>query len=309
MNQSIKLRNSIVQSLDKIKADTFDESTIKTLLIDIREYIKDKTILRELADFIAHPRRDRGLSHKLLNSRYTKLTLVEQQLKKIEAEDGWRNINTEWGYSHAVLSAISVDRIKSSLFKILFIDGIEDISEATLKQYYKLGKKEIIKILETSYFESDGHHILKNLKLRTQIEDLLKFLRGTVSGKSAFEENAMIKDLEGGIRIITRTFDIPGKQVELIKTRRKEIVLCIMCLMHDARLTFHDGHEAKLFLSTSEGRLTLESEGTIFQFSVFASSLLLTDYLEPTDETFRDREPIPWINARRNPDGKLILCR
>lgn len=84
MGESIKLRNSIIGKFDQVKNDSFDESTIKALLIDIREYIRSEAILRELADFIAHPRRDRGISHKLLNSRYAKLSLVKEQFKRIE---------------------------------------------------------------------------------------------------------------------------------------------------------------------------------------------------------------------------------
>ncbi len=313
MSESIKLRNSIIEKFDQVKNDSFDESTIKALLIDIREYIKSEAILRELADFIAHPRRDRGISHKLLNSRYAKLSLVEEQLKRIEEGDGWKNIKTEWDYSHAVLSSISVDKIESKLFKILFIDGIEDIAEATLKKYYKMGRKgrkDILKILDVSYFQSDGYHILKNIKHRTIIEDILKFIRGAVSGKSAFEESTLVKDLESAVKNMIGVFNIDSTYLQSFKAQRKNIVLCIMCLLHDARLTFYDGNEARIFLTLNDKRLALATEGTVFQFSFFTSSLEIQSFI--TQEEFLDideHKELPWINAKRNLEGKLVLIR
>jgi len=68
MNISIKTKTSINSHLDKIKNDTFQEVDIKLLLIDIREHIREETLLRELADFIAHPSRTRGIFNKKLKN-------------------------------------------------------------------------------------------------------------------------------------------------------------------------------------------------------------------------------------------------
>jgi hypothetical protein len=307
MSESIKLKNSIVDKFQRIELDTFDEDTIKGLLIDIREYIRGQAILREVADFIAHPRRDKGISHKLLNARYTKISLVDEQFKRLTAEDGWKDIKTEWGYSHAVLSSVNVDKIKSDLFKILFIDGIEDVSEHLLKKYYKMNRRTILKLLDDSYFQSDGYHILKNLKYRNLVEDILKFIRGALSGKPVFEEKALVKDLESAISSITQKFEFKVDYLEHFKKHRKGIILCMMCLLHDARLTFHDGKEGKLFLTTDNGLLSLGTEGTGFQFAFFASSIQIQDYLEFQDAITSDFEAIPWINARRSAEGRLLL--
>lgn len=309
MAESVKLRNSIIEKLDAIKGASFDETTIKGLLIDIREYIRGAAILRELADFIAHPKRDRGISHKLLNSRYAKLSLVEEQMKKLDENNGWENVKTEWDYSNAVLCSISTDRIESRLFKILFVDGIEDVSEGHLKKYYKMGRKEILKMLENSYFESDGFHILKNLKNRAVIDDILKFIRGAVSGKAAFSESSLVKDFDQAIKMTITKFDIEPSYMAAINGHINDILLCIISLLHDARLTFYDGHEARIFLGAVDGRIILGTEGTVFQFTLFASSLSVQNYLKHEDflALSGSNEELKQINARRNRDGKLVL--
>ncbi|MCS4162945.1 hypothetical protein M2419_000008 [Sphingobacterium sp. BIGb0116] len=67
---SVKVKQAIESCLLKIKERTFDEDTIRTLLISTREYIKIDSIIRELAHFIAHPTRNQGIFHSKVNSRY-----------------------------------------------------------------------------------------------------------------------------------------------------------------------------------------------------------------------------------------------
>lgn len=312
MTESIKLKNSIIDSFDKVTSDTFQESDIKTLLVDIREYIRDQTLLRELADFIAHPKRDKGICYKLLNARYAKLSLFKEQMKRIDKEGGFEklNIKTEWDYSAAVLSSISTDRIKSDLFKILFIDGIEDIEDKVLKKYYKVGKTEILKLLNDSYFQVDGHHILKNLKSRNLIDDILKFIRGYVSGNTAFKQTEFNKELEISIKRIIDKFKVDGKYLESFIAHRSKILLCIMCLLHDARLTFYDKNEGRIFLTTNDGSLALATDKTIFKFYLFVSDIKIHYYLEQGSKIeHTDMDEISWINARRDKNNRLLLMR
>ena len=310
MSESVKLKNSIIDVLEKVRSDSFQESDIKTLLIDIREYIRDQTLLRELADFIAHPKRDRGICYKLLNARYAKLTLIEEQIKRIDKEGGLvkQNIKTEWDYSNAVLSSISVDKIKSDLFKILFIDGIEDIEDKVLKKYYKVGRTEILNFLNTSYFQADGYHILKNLKDRNLIDDILKFIRGCVSGNTAFKQEEFNNELETSIKRVVEKFKLDNKYLEFVKEQRSKILVCILCLLHDSRITFYDKKECRIFLTTNDGCLSLATDKTQFTFYLFVSDIKIHYFLEQGNKIEHfTREEIPWINARRDKNNRLLL--
>jgi hypothetical protein len=311
--ESIKLKNSIAEKFERVRLDSFDESDIKALLIDIREYIRDQTLLRELADFIAHPKRDKGICHKLLNARYAKLSLFQEQVNRVKSEGGFEkfNIKTEHDFSSIMLSSVSTDRIKSDLFRVLFADGIEDIDEKLFKQYYKVGRNVVSKLISDSYFLSDGHYILKNVKQRDLIDDLLKFIRGTVTGKPAFELSAFKKELENSIKRIVSTFSLDAMYVKAFKDRTQGILLCIMCLLHDARLTFYDKKEGRILLTTKENFLALSTDQTVFHFYLFISDLKITDFIETLPDDWNATSDLmrelPWINARRNTNNKLVL--
>jgi len=310
VNESIKLKNSILDTFEKVMSDTFQESDIKALLVDIREYIRDQTLLRELADFIAHPKRDKGICYKLLNARYAKLLLFEEQIQRIDREGGIEklNIKNEFDYSNAVLSSLSVDRIKSDLFKILFVDGIEDIEDKVLRKYYKVGKSEILRFLNNSYFQVDGYHILKNLKSRNLIDDILKFIRGYVSGNTAFKQTEFNNELETSIKRVIEKFKIDNKYLEVFKTHRSKILVCIMCLLHDARLTFYNKNEGRIYLTTNDKSLALATDNTIFKFYLFVSDIKIHYYLEQGDKyEHSNMGEIPWINARRDKNNRLLL--
>jgi hypothetical protein len=311
VNESIKLRNSIVDKFERVRLDTFDENDIKALLIDIREYIRDQSLLRELADFIAHPKRDKGICHKLINVRYAKLSLVQEQQNKIEAEGGLRkkNIKTEWEYSSLMLSSISTDRIPSNLFKVLFLDGLEDVDEKYLFKYYKIGRNDMLEFIKNSYFLSEKDYVLKNLKYRDTLDDMLKFIRGFVSGKPAFDQATFNRELENSIRRISDTFNLDKEYLTVFKRKRKEVLLCIMCLIHDARLTFYNKHEGRIYLTTCNNSMALATDETMFRFYLFISDLKITDYLESNADfsSVGDMDEIKWINAKRNTDNKLRL--
>ena len=56
-----KTKGEIGYYLDKIKQVQFDQETLTGLLMTIRESAKQGSLTREIADFIAHPERDRGI--------------------------------------------------------------------------------------------------------------------------------------------------------------------------------------------------------------------------------------------------------
>ena len=81
---NVKLRASVTRALEKLKTGTFDEDDIKMLLIDVRDLIRAKNLLYELATFVAHPtERLQGRFHRALQARHFKLKLQEEQMAKL----------------------------------------------------------------------------------------------------------------------------------------------------------------------------------------------------------------------------------
>src|SRR4051812_15284339 len=92
---SVKVKQGITKCLLKIEDETFDEDTIRTLLILSREHLKNDSLIKEIAHFIAHIDRTQGTFHKKINSRYAKFKLVNDQVSKVDVKDLRKKIKTE----------------------------------------------------------------------------------------------------------------------------------------------------------------------------------------------------------------------
>ncbi len=161
---SIKVKQALTESLIKIEKKEFDEETIRTLLIVAREYLRYDGLVKELAHFVAHPKRNKGIFHKKVNSRYAKFKLVEEQVEKHIP-----SFKTEEELSDFMLGGVDLEKIDSKLFNILYVDGLEDLPENHLKKYTGFTKTEAEKILKDSYVKKDGFYYLKTLKTKKMI--------------------------------------------------------------------------------------------------------------------------------------------
>ena len=282
---SIKVKQSLLRCFDKIEDDRFDEETIRTLLINSREYIKHSSLIKELAHFIAHPVRNQGMFHKKLNARYTKFKLVDEQVSSCELSEIQKKIKTEEELSDFMLGGITVEKIDSKLFEILYSDGLDDIPESHLKKYTGLNKGEIRKLFKQYYIKKNGNYYLttnstenllnaiKNLpsekynpkkevdianelahaetlvkKVKSRIDGIQKVVRGAIFYNSVFNTAMLLEDIEAAVTDVVSHFDIDKKYIELTKKRIDGILLCIMALLHDSKFVFYDKNVARAFL-------------------------------------------------------------
>lgn len=251
MNISIKVKNSIIAQLDKIKKDTFQEEYIKELLRDIRPMIREESLLRELADFFSHPEgKDRGIFNKTLNTRYLKLKLIDEQRKKLD-QSQQKKIKTERQLSDFLLNGISIDRVEKKLFEVLFIYGLNDITDKVFKEHYPIPKKQVKKLISDSYQLdiAKKYYQLINRKEYAKVEDALKFIRGTIQAKSVFNQQTFEKEIQKAIGKVINVLNLDKSYLSSIKKYSKSILLCVICLLHDAKFIFHDNHIGTCFLS------------------------------------------------------------
>lgn len=324
MKISIKTKKSIHYHLEKIKDNTFQENDIKLLLIDIREYIYTETLLKELADFIAHPTRNRGIFNKTLNARYLKLKLIDEQRQRLTPEV-LENIKTERQLSDFILSGITIERVEKKLFDILFIDGLEDIGDKLFQEHYPLSKKEVKKLILESYRldTSKKYYELKNQKDFSKIEDALKFIRGTIHSKTVFNQQTFEKEIQKAIWRIINILNLDKSYLFFVKKYSKAILLCILCLLHDAKFIFHDNHIGTCYLSlyppsktsisdeaNKSSLVALISDDIGVVMPIFISNIKIGDYIlldETEIQAIGYMQRIPWINAGRNEKNDLVL--
>lgn len=282
---SVKVKQAIVKCLSQIESKTFDEYTIRTLLIVSREYIGNEGLMKELAHFIAHPVRNQGMFHRKMNSRYAKLNLVDEQVSKLSDKTVQARLKKEDDLSDFMLGAISVEKIDSKLFKVLYSDGLEDMPESHLVKYAGFNKLDAKSILENAYVKKDGFHYLKTNsteklikafndlpnskydpirelelaeqikqmgesanKIKKAIDRIQKVIRGVIYFTSVFEKGDLSVEIQSALLRLIEQFDIDRKYIKVINDNIDDILLCIMTLLHDCKFVFYDKNEARTFL-------------------------------------------------------------
>jgi hypothetical protein len=280
---SIKIKQAITECLERIATKEFDEETIRTLLIVSREYLHFDGLIKELAHFIAHPKRNKGLFHKSVNTRYTKLKLIDEQVLSTDFSKISATIKTEDELSNFMLAGVDIDKIEAKLFEILYHDGLDDQPEDHLIKYTGHTKIEARKILKEHYTKTNGFYYLNVLKteklialnrsipdkdpskekelnktmkeaeevvkrIRTSIDSLQKVIRGAIHFRSVFQTNELTKDFRINFEKILIKFEIENKFIAEIENNIQHILVCLMTLLHDSSFVFYDKNIANVFL-------------------------------------------------------------
>jgi len=290
---SIKIKQALTESLTKIENKEFDEDTLRTLLITSREYLKYDGLVKELAHFIAHPKRNRGIFHKKVNSRYAKFKLIDEQFIKKQPE-----IKTEEELSDFMLGGVEVEKIDSKLFNILYFDGLDDLPENHLKKYTGFTKKQAERFLKENYTKKDSFYYINTLqtqkmisllqelpnidedkeiqeliikgqklieKVKSGMDSLQKVIRGAIYFRSVFETNSLINDFQANFKKILSDFNIDAKYTDVITDNIVEILICLMTLIHDSTFEFYDKNNARVYLCSYLENNEIETEQTISQ--------------------------------------------
>lgn len=276
---SIKIKQAITECLIRIENKEFDEETIRTLLIVSREYLKFDGLIKELAHFVAHPKRNKGIFHRKVNSRYAKLKLVDEQLLSEDISKIQTKIKSEEDLSDYMLGGTSTDKIESKLFQTLYQDGLEDLPEEHLIKYSGLDKRKADKFLKGSYTKEGNYYYLNVLKtekmisllqelpkgnsekekqleesikageklikdIRDRVDSLQKIIRGTIHYSSVFDSESLINEFRSNYEKVLNEFNIDSKYIKTIENNFNEILLCLMTLLHDSTFEFYDKNVA-----------------------------------------------------------------
>lgn len=275
---SIKVKYAIIDCLDKIAAEEIDETIIRTLLVSSREYLKNEGLIKELAHFVAHPTRNKGLFHKSVNSRYAKLKQVYNQVKRIELLELSKREISEDELSDFLLDGVDIDRVPAKLFESLYHDGLEDLPEEHLLKYTGFTKAEAKEAFSTNYVKSNGYYVLKVLQteklifalenlpedpdtanaieeakriahvIRGQINTLQRVIRGAIYYSSVFSTDMLREDFHSSMLQVFQRFDISTHYLHLTANKMEDVLVCIMALLHDSTFRFYDGNQGKVFL-------------------------------------------------------------
>lgn len=325
MNISTKERKSISAFLDKFKSNTFDESDIKLFLIEIREYLKEETFLRELSDFIAHGTRNQGLCFTAVLSRHMRMYSSRKRIKEL-MDSGFFEENKdkpESFFSRKFLDYIDFKKISKKDFKIYITDALEDLDEDFVEEQTTYKKEFIRMLISISYKQENGYHILKsNLKKESVriMDELLLFIRGAITTKSVFTQKEIISDF---IKISSKlnSEDLSKPQY---RQSKDDLIVCIMAMLHDRRFKLDKNETANCYLHVENGNINFENlpndqkkwtlnvnvKAANFGFPIITSDLKPENYIPNFDKLYGSAltmESVKEVYTKRNHQGKLEL--
>lgn len=316
---NVKLTASLNRSLQRIANDEFDEFDIKLLLIDIREYLREETFLREVADFVAHPERERGVCYKAINARYAKMKMAAAGVQKLAASGSFTGQSAKPNnfYTDQILNYISLPRIGKADYQLFVLDCLDDLTDDILVKYYNLNKRDIQQLLHNSFTKDAGFYCLKpTLSIQDiyRLDDILKFLRGTVLGIGVISYDGLQQEFNKALKRIASALNLTTFHSKLFRQQFDGIFVCILALLHDAMFKLYDGTEARAYLALHSDRaaphqpptlsytLTLMAKTPSLSFPLITSDIMYTRFIDETgiQPADFDLQPIPWIHTQRS---------
>lgn len=313
-----KVKSNISRRISQIESSSFSEDDIKLFLIEIRDYLEDETFLREVCDFVAHPRRNKGICHKRIDSRYGKQKFAKEGVEKI-ADPSFINAHKDKPdsfFTDQILSYIETNKIDKILFNIIIIEGINEIDNYLFIKFYGKNKEEIERIIRNSYRKEGKNYILNSSVSddnKRFLDDVLKFIRGTITGKAAFNQSDIKEQLISGLTRISNQANI-SINISKVEDNFSDLMVCILCILHDAQFNLFDESKAHSFISIEKGKsgeleLCLRADANNFSFPIVSTNIPISEYVKETEEALLAMEfkELPYIRANRNEAGNLEL--
>lgn len=225
-------KRAITDLIRKIEDSTFEASDIKLLLIDIRELVDQRSFTKELAHFIAHPKRDKGLCYEYLN--------LNSLVLRRSAPGG------------PLLAPVELLEIKKEMFDLIFMAGLKRWKKVEFPagKNTKKSDESSVRAYIMNAYEYDKKKNAYTLKHPKDLRGVFSVINKCLGFVSAgfVSSKEIINTLNNDIKSIYKKY-IPGNQYkDSILNKANEIILCIFILFQDSQFKM---------LDNSEGRFTL----------------------------------------------------
>jgi hypothetical protein len=304
-----KIQSSISEHLSAISGGSFDENTVKLLLVDLREMVAHTSHLKEICHFIAHPERDKGLFHNKILSRYERINYIQDIFEKLDFKAAKPGMQFEdlffqqAGYEF-------YERIAKRYFEIVFIDGLDDFEDSFYNLVFNCSKDEIAKIISQSYKKKDGHYLLRSKDL-SKVKKIMSILHTSIQFRPILTEKEFIGELVQAILLVSPQLDIEMEYADKLALHADDIFACVLCLLHDVNFIHHSDVIGSSFLSISKNKLTLccnfAPKGKLHTFVLLSSDVPVSRYMIDPQVELKDYEPLPFFTLRRSSRGELFL--
>lgn len=221
----------------------------------------------------------------------------------------WDRINED------ILKVVSLEMISKHDFTYFFQLSLLDSPSELLNRFFGLSLSQANILLAGSYKIKGGKYVLRSSSDTPQLRSLMRFLQGMVQFRQVFSESDLRPELSELSSYIQDAIQYPLQVKESIEGRFDGLLLCIICMLQDARFIFDGQEVGRLFLSREERselnflQLCCEFDALKrkVRFPVILTNLNADVYLAFDGSKYRFFEPLPLMNAVRDGNGRLML--
>ena len=194
------------EAIHRIEQGSFSEDDIELLLIRLREYADAKSIFREISHFIAHHKRDSGLTFLSLYKVYCRMRAYGEFQHQKKQLDLSKPIN-KWLYDFVLFQ-------------------LDEIESHALKSKYGFSRKEAKREFKSFFFEENDTYNLH----KTANQNLINI----INEASNFIKIKPLFSCDEIISSFSNTFVNLGlvKDRNLFKNQSDKLILTLLVLMH-----------------------------------------------------------------------------
>lgn len=215
-----KIKRSIEKRLEEVKLGTFSQDTIKLLLIEIREYLPQHSALRDVAHFVAHPERDRGLILETVNYAYNRSRVLFRQLDTNKSGKGLE---------------LNIDKLPGDIYETVTWHFI----------HIKPNSSKLLRFRRSFVLDRTSN----SYRARKPVTDkIIKHIQEAISILSlqpALSQATMIQEIVAAVRHVGL-----GDYSQFIVAHQNEIMVCVLSMLHQSSFILKDGNTAEAHLGS-----------------------------------------------------------
>ncbi len=217
--------NSVIK---RIQDGIFDVNDIDNLLIYLRDYAGEKTVFREVADFVAHPRaRYKGLAQQTITAFADSMQYFQEHVSEKRPLD------------------LGVP-FPAYIYR-LFLSQARLSDEQRLKTEHKMSHTTLINKIKANFSidKKTDTCSLRNNKGGIELIAALQFVTSFIHSRAAFHVRDFHKELKDVIRAQKVAFDEAAWDAQTDR-----ISLAILCLVSNTEFLLANGGQASCKLET-----------------------------------------------------------
>lgn len=255
-----KIRFSVMKRIAVIASDSFSQDDVKLLLIELREYLPKQSLIKEIAHFVAHPDRDRGIIHETVNYAYNRCRVLFRQLEGNKTGKGLE------------LDLASLP---------------EDVHDTVEWHFTRIAPnpKKLVIFKKAYRYNSKTNSYVPKGEITHKIVGYIKEAIGILSLQPALTQNDIIEEIK-------KDFQFLGLEdrVSVIHEKQNGIMACVLSMLHQSYFTLADGFIAKAHMSNEpiietldvpislQGVVKTELSPASIAFTLVSSNLTVSEF-------------------------------